>query len=44
MMPVFVVGCMIGAGIGLTVGGIMYARILYSFVERGEADYILHRL
>ena len=41
-MPALVCGSVIGVGLGLVVGGAMFARVLFSFAERGEAHYVFH--
>lgn len=40
-MPILITGAVIGVGIGLVVGGAMFARVMYSFVERGEGRALL---
>lgn len=43
MAPIVIPATLVGLGIGLIVGGLMFARVLYSFAERGQSVRLYHR-
>ena len=43
MVPILIPAALIGTGIGLIIGGVMFARVLYSFAERGQSVRLFHR-